>query len=117
MKSSTATPVSTTAPSPHPDACPPQNPVRQISRRSRVALASDGTPTVAGDGLAAWLTHPAADAWFGKSFPSKFTILAHVVSGHGTQADVARQLGVSKQYVSRQCARARTVFGLRHPCS
>src|SRR5580765_1756719 len=65
----------------------------------------------------AWLSHPNADAFFGASFTTKFTILAQVASGFGTQSEIARELKVSRQYISRQAALARRVFGIRHPGS
>lgn len=73
------------------------------------------SPASESAGLQFWLSHPDADDYFGASFSAKFVILAQVWSGCGTQSDVARRLGCSKQYVSRLAAKARRVFGIGKP--
>jgi hypothetical protein len=67
--------------------------------------------------LERWLADPRADEYFGRSFALRFAVLAQVVSGTGTLADVGRRHGASKQAASKHAAKARRIFGLETTAS
>ena len=61
--------------------------------------------------LISWLGDDRATAYFGKSFALRADVLALVLTGQGTLADIARRRGVSRQAAHRQAVRARQVYG------
>lgn len=61
--------------------------------------------------LTAWLSDPRGQDYFGRTFAVRAAVLAHLLTGEGTLADVAREHGVSRQAVHRHYRRAVKVYG------
>jgi len=62
--------------------------------------------------LETWLADPRADAYFGRRFVFKSDVLAQVVSGSGTLAEIGRRHNASRQAAYKHAAAARRIFGL-----
>jgi len=63
------------------------------------------------DHLVNWLSDDRATLYFGGSFGLRADVLAHVLTGQGTLADIARRRGVTRQAAHRHAVRAREVYG------
>lgn len=62
--------------------------------------------------LAKWLRHPGAEVYLGSHVSLKLKVLAHVVSGEGSLAAIARRFNVSRQACHFQAVAARAAFGI-----
>ena len=62
--------------------------------------------------LEAWLTHPGADEYFGRRTAFKIAVLAHLLSGQGTLADVGRRFGAGRSAACHHATKARKLFGI-----
>ena len=62
------------------------------------------------DNLIAWLNDPRTAAFFGRAFTIKADVLAHLLTGDGTLADIGRRRGISRQAVHKQAVKARQIF-------
>lgn len=62
------------------------------------------------DNLIQWLTDEKSAAYFGKSFSIRADVLAQIITGNGSQADIARAHGVTKQAVQKHAKQARRIF-------
>lgn len=62
--------------------------------------------------ITAWLTSPKAARYFGRGFLIRADVLAHLISGRGTLADIAKVHGVSRQAVHKHARKARVIFDL-----
>jgi hypothetical protein len=60
--------------------------------------------------LALWLSDPRAGEFFGKAFSLKLAVLAHIVTGAGTQAQIAREHRITRQAVHKHSKRAERIF-------
>ena len=65
---------------------------------------------VQGGYLAAWLTDPRTEKYFGESFALKADVLVCFLQ-RGNLAEVARQHGVTRAAASKQARRAKALFG------
>jgi len=66
-------------------------------------------------GIEAWLGDPRAEQYFGRSFALRFGVLAAIVSGSESRAEVARRHGASRQAAAKHAARARRIFDMTTP--
>jgi hypothetical protein len=64
------------------------------------------------ENLISLLTSDAAVRYLGRSFSLRIEVLAALKAGNRTLADVAREHGVSRQYVSKLAGEARSCFSL-----
>jgi len=62
------------------------------------------------DNLIAWLTSPSAAAYFGRAFAIRADVLAHLITGDGSLAEIGRKHGVSRQAVHRHAVKARAIY-------
>jgi transcriptional regulator of acetoin/glycerol metabolism len=61
--------------------------------------------------LAEWLADKRGEAYFGRTFAVRASVLAHLLTGEGSLADVAREHGVSRQAIHKHYRRAVKVYG------
>lgn len=64
--------------------------------------------------LIQWLTDEKSAAFFGRAFTIKADVLAHLLTGDGTLADIGRRRGISRQAVHRHAVKARKIYISRH---
>jgi transposase-like protein len=62
------------------------------------------------ENLIQWLTDEKSTAFFGKSFAIRADVLAQILTGSGTLADIARRHGVSRQATQKHAKRARQIY-------
>jgi hypothetical protein len=62
------------------------------------------------DNLLAWLTDPRTAEYFGTTFTVKADVLAHLLTGDGTLADIGRRRGISRQAVHKHAVKARKIY-------
>jgi hypothetical protein len=60
--------------------------------------------------LIEWLSDKKSVAYFGKSFAIRADVLAHLITGDGSLAEIGRQHGVSRQAVQKHAVKARTIY-------
>jgi AraC-like DNA-binding protein len=72
-------------------------------------------PKSKNNNLTAWLSDPRGEKYFGRTFAVRAAVLAHLLTGTGTLADVAREHGVSRQAVHRHFRRALAIYGASTP--
>ena len=60
--------------------------------------------------LVNWLTDAKSSAYFGRSFQVKADVLAQIIGGVGTLADIGRKHGISKQAVWKHARKARAIY-------
>jgi len=63
-----------------------------------------------GDNLAAWLSDPRGQKFFGRQFRIKAAILVYLTTEQGSLAEIARAFGVTRQCVQRHAAAARKIY-------
>lgn len=62
------------------------------------------------DNLIQWLTDEKSAAFFGRAFAIKADVLAHLLTGNGTLADIGRRRGISRQAVHKHAVKARKIY-------
>jgi predicted transcriptional regulator len=62
------------------------------------------------ENLIQWLTAEKSAVYFGKSFAIRADVLAQILTGTGTLADIARHHGVSRQAVQKHAKQARRIY-------
>ena len=62
------------------------------------------------DNLAKWLTDSKSAVYFGRSFTLRAAVLAYLITGDGTLAEIGRKHGVSRQAVHRHAVKARAIY-------
>ncbi len=62
------------------------------------------------DNLIQWLTDEKSAAFFGRAFAVKADVLAHLLTGEGTLADIGRRRGISRQAVHNHAVKARKIY-------
>jgi hypothetical protein len=62
------------------------------------------------ENLIEWLTDSRSAAFFGRSFAIRADVLAHLITGNGSQSEIGRKHKVSKQAVWKHAQKARTIF-------
>lgn len=60
--------------------------------------------------LIKWLTGDKAADYFGKSFSIRADVLAQMLTGSGSLADIARRHGVSRQAVQKHAKQAHRIY-------
>jgi hypothetical protein len=61
--------------------------------------------------LTAWLSDPRGQQYFGRTFTVRAAVLAHILTGTGTLADVAREHKISRQAAHKHYRRAIALYG------
>ena len=60
--------------------------------------------------LAAWLTDPRSDTYFGRTWSIRADVLAYLITGNGTLEGIAQRFGVSRQYIHKHVKRAKQIW-------
>ncbi len=62
------------------------------------------------DNLIQWLSDPKSAEYFGRSFAIRADVLAHLITGAGSLAEIGRTHGVSRQAVQKHAAKSRAIY-------
>jgi hypothetical protein len=62
------------------------------------------------DNLIQWLNDSRGEIYFGRAFTIKADVLAHLLTGEGTLADIGRRRGISRQAVHKHAVKARKIY-------
>ena len=83
------------------------NTMKPSIKPTRLEKASQGARE---SNLLCFLSDPRSEEFFGRPFQIKSAVLAHLLTGDGSLAELARKLGTSRQLVHWHASRAMKIY-------